>query len=214
MDFEDLGRVWQEQETGDFQRRKVESLSTVRGRAERLLNGLHRRGRRIAAVTVIGCAFAFTAGILNSPRPWLAGTGVLLLAIWLAHVIRVVLELAGPKGADPLPVRASVEFEIRRLRILERFWGKAHWIFLAFLVGEVMAFEGFRPPDVERGVLSGGFYVFLVAIVVYGTLARRRDARAKVRPLREELESWLADLEAFEFDREMDARRQEGEARP
>jgi hypothetical protein len=77
-------------------------------------------------------------------------------------------------------------------------------------VGEVMAVEGVRDPGVERGVLTGGFYVFLVALVVFGTLARRRDARSTVRPLRQELESWLAGLEAFEFDRDLDSGRQGG----
>jgi hypothetical protein len=206
MNFEDLGRVWQEQGTGDFQRRKIENLSTVRGKAERLLNGVHRNGKWIGAVTVILCAVFFTLGLLASEKPWLAGSGVLILSVWLAYVISVVLRLGKAKGAESLPVRDSVESEVRRLRILEGFWGKVHWPLLLFLVGEVMAFEGFRPSGAERGAMSGGFYVFLVVLVVFGTLARRRDARHKVRPLREELESWLAGLEAFEFDRELDAR--------
>ena len=210
MTFDDLGRVWQQQETGDFQRRKVESLSAVRGRAERLLNGIHRRGKWISAVTVLLCAVFFTLGMLASPRPWLAGAGVLILSGWLCYVIKVVFELGAPKGVEPLPVRDSVESEIRRLRILERFWGKVHWIFAAFLLGEVMAFEGFRPRGVERGAFSAGFYVFLVALVVYGTVARRRDVRSKVRPLREELESWLAGLETFDLDRKLDARQEGG----
>jgi hypothetical protein len=210
MTFEDLGRVWQEQETGDFQRRKVENLSTVRGKAQRLLNGVHRNGKWIGAFTMMMFVLFFTPALLASPTPWLAGPGVLILSVWLIHVIRVVLTLGGAKGAESLPVRDSVESEVRRLRILERFWGNVHWGFLVFLVGEVMTFEGMRAPGAERGAMSGGFYVFLVVLVVYGTLARRRDARSKVRPLREELESWLAGLEAFDFDRELDRRRQEG----
>ena len=210
MTFDDLGRVWQEQGTGDFQRRKIENLSTVRGKAERLLTGMHRRGKWIGGSTAILFVLFFTPALLNSPRPWLAGPGVLVLSVWLLHVIRVVLTLGSAKGAESLPVRDSVESEVRRLRILERFWGNVHWGFLAFLVGEVMTFEGMRASGAERGVMSGGFYAFLAVLVVFGTLARRRDARQKVRPLREELESWLAGLEAFDFDRELDRRRQEG----
>lgn len=210
MNFEDLGRVWQEQGTGDFQRRRIENLSTVRGRAERLLSGIHRRGKWIGAFTVILLVLLVPRGMLASPRPWLHGSGVLIISVWLAYVIKVVLELGGAKEAEPLPVRVSVESEVRRLRILERFWGNVHWLLLAFLAGEVMAFEGLRPLGAERGVMSVGFYVFLIVLVAYGTLARRRDARSKVQPLREELESWLAGLEAFDFDRELDARRQEG----
>jgi hypothetical protein len=210
MTFEDLGRVWQEQGTGDFQRRKIESLSTVRGKAERLLNGVHRNGKWIGGFTLTLFVVFATPVLLDAPRPWLAGSGWLVLSVWLVHVTRVVLALGGAKGAEPLPVRDSVESEVRRLRILERFWGNVHWGFLVFLVGEVMTFEGMRPVGAERGVMSGGFYVLLIVLVVYGTLARRRDARSKVKPLREELESWLAGLEAFDFDRELDQRRQEG----
>jgi hypothetical protein len=206
MNFEDLGRVWQEQGTGDFQRRKVESLSTVRGRAERLFSGF-RRGKWIAAGTAIPFILVMLR-VLESPRPWLAGPGVLIVLAWLAYVLKVALRLGRAAGAEPLPVRHSVESEVERLRILERFWGNAHWLFLFLLVGEVMALEGFRSAGAGRGVQAFGFYAVLVALVVFGTLARRRDARSKVRPLREELESWLAGLEAFEFDRELDARRQ------
>jgi hypothetical protein len=209
MNFEDLGRVWQEPGTGDFRRKKIENLSMVRDRAERLLNSFHRRGKRVGAVTVMLCAVFFTLGLLASPRPWLAGSGVLILSAWLAYVMKVVLELGGAGGVEPRPVRHSVESAVHRLRTLERFWGNAHWLFLAFLVGEVLAFEGFRPPGAERGVISAGFYIFLITLVAFGMLARRRSARSTVQPLREDLESWLAGLEAFDFDRESDARREE-----
>jgi hypothetical protein len=208
MNFEDLGRVWQESGTGDFRRRKIENLSTVRGKAERLLNRIHRQGKRIGAVTVILCVVFFTLGLLASPRPWLAGSGVLILSAWLAYGIKIVLALGETTDVEPRPVRHAVESAVCRLRILERFWGNAHWLFLAFLLGEVLAFEGFRPSGAERGAISAGFYLFLISLVVFGTLARRRDARSTVRPLREDLESWLAGLEAFDFVRE-EARRED-----
>lgn len=210
MNFEDLGRVWQEQGTGDFQRRKVESLSTVRGRAEKLLGGVHRGGKWLVGFTLLLCVPVFSWGVLNSERPWLAAPGVLILWGWTFYLVRLALSLGRPKGARPVPVRDAVESEVHRLGLLERFWGNAHWLFLTFLVGEVMAYEGFRPAGLERGPLSVGFYVALIVIVLTGTLGRRRDARSKVRPLREELEGWLAGLEAFDFDSELDAGLQGG----
>src|SRR5688500_6502334 len=111
MTFEDLGRVWQEQGSGDFQRRKIESLSSVRGKAARLLNGLHRRGKWLTAVTASLVVLFGGWGVLESPRPWLAGPGLLILLVWLVRVSRVVLALGGAEGAEALPVRASVESE-------------------------------------------------------------------------------------------------------
>jgi hypothetical protein len=213
MNFEDLGRVWQEQGTGDFQRRKIENLSTVRARAEKLLEGLHRNGTWIGLFTLALVAPVSVLGILDSPRPWMAGTGSLILVAWLVRMLIHVQRFGAPRSATPLPVRAAVESEVLRLRLLEQFWGRPPgWSPLAFLVGEILAFEGFRPAGVPRGTMTVFFYVALFALVAYTMGARGRDARKRVRPLREELESWLAGLEAFDFDRELGARRPEGTA--
>ena len=199
MNFEDVGRVWRERETGDFQRRKIESLSTVRGRAARLLDGIHRNGTRIGLLTMVLLVPVAVMGILDSPRPWMAGTGSVILVAWLTRMMVRVRQLGAPRSRTSLPVRAAVESEVSRLRLLEQFWGHyPAWSPLMFLVGEVLAFEGFRPEGAERGPMTIGFYIALFVLVAYTLGARRRDARSKVRPLREELESWLAGLEAFD----------------
>lgn len=210
MTFDDLGRVWQEQGTGDFQRRKVENLSTARGRAEKMLEGIRRHGTRSAVFTLLLCTPIFAFGVLESQRPWLAGAGSVILLAWLVRMLLRVQRFGAPRSGAPQPVRVAVASEVSRLRLLEQFWGRQNRSFPVFVVGEVLAFEGFRPPGYERGLLSALFYIGLFTIVAYAVVARGRDARTKVRPLREELESWLAGLDAFDFDGELDAGMQGG----
>ena len=210
MNFEDLGRVWQEQGTGDFQRRKVESLSTVRERAEKLLSTIHRNGRWVGGFTLVLLLVGLVAAVADTPIPWMVGTGWVILIAWLVRMLTRVRRFDAPRSGSPLPVREAVASEVSRLLLLEQFWGRIHRGFPMFLVGEILVFEGARPPGAERGAWYFGFYVALFALVAYTIVARGRDARTKVRPLREELESWLAGLEAFDFDRELDAGMQGG----
>src|SRR5262245_30493207 len=87
MKFEDIGRVWREQGTGDFERRKIEDLSTVRGRAERFLDLLYRQGMFIIAVTFLLLAAGMAA--VDAARPWLALPGlVILIATLLRGLFR------------------------------------------------------------------------------------------------------------------------------
>jgi hypothetical protein len=201
MTFEDIGRVWREQGTGDFQRRTIENLSTVRGRAQRLLDSVYRRGTWIGTATLLLFVPIAWFGVVDSPRPWLAAPGVAMLWIWLIVLLIRVRSLRAPRAETPFPVRVVVQSEVTRLQHLERFWGgRVHWTLPAFLIGEILAFEGFRPLHVPRGWVTVSFYVALFALVVYATAARRRDVRTTVRPVREELQSWLAGLESFDYD--------------
>ena len=200
MNFEDLGRVWQEHETGDFQRRKIENLSTVRGRAERFLSRLYRQGMVIFTITFALMVGALTVGAAPA-RPWLAWPGTFILVATLLKTLFRWQSLRRSRADSTQPVRRMVQAEIERLRLLERFWERAPLHFyLPFLVGEILGFEGLRSIGAERGIETGGFYVCLFLIVVLGSLGNRRAARHNVRPLREELESWLAGLEAFDYD--------------
>jgi hypothetical protein len=210
MNFEDLGRVWHEHETGDFQRRKIESLSTVRGRAERFLSRLYRQGMVIFAITFVLLAVALTVGAAPA-RPWLAWPGVIILVATLLKTLFRWQSLRRSRADSTQPVRRMVQAEIERLRLLERFWERAPLHFyLPFLVGEILGFEGLRPIGAERGIMTGGFYVVLFVLVVLGIISNRRAAGHTVRPLREELESWLAGLEAFDDDRRPNAGLQGG----
>jgi hypothetical protein len=201
MNFEDVGRVWREQGTGDFQRRKIENLSTAQGRADRFLGRLHRRGMVTFAITFLGLAAAVVAGIADWGRPWLAWPGLIILVATLLRALFRLQALRSPHADTTPPVRHAVQAAVDRLRLLEQFWNRAALHFyLPFLVGEILTFEGFRRIGAERCVMNDGFYVFLILIVVFGSLENRRAARRNVRPLREDLESWLADLESFDHD--------------
>lgn len=200
MNFEDIGRVWRDQGTGDFQRQKIENLSTVQGRAERFLDRLYRRGMVIMVITFLAMAAGVAAGAADAARPWLAWPGLIILIATLLRTLFGLQALRRPRVDATPPVRHAVQAAVGRLRRLERFWERAALHFyLPVLVGEILAFEGFRPIGApERGVETAGFYALLFLIVVGGSLGNRRTAKRNVRPLREDLESWLADLAAFD----------------
>ena len=206
MNFEDIGRVWREQGTGDFQRQKIENLSTVQGRAERFLGRLYRQGMVIFVITFLSLA-AVVAIAADAARPWLAWPGLIILIAPLLRGLFRWQALRRPSVDATPPVRHAVQATVDRLRFIERFWERAGTLhfYLPFLVGEILAFEGFRPIGAERGVMTAGFYAFLFLIVVCGSRGNRRAARRNVRPLREDLESWLADLAAFDQDGAPDA---------
>jgi len=210
MNFEDLGRVWQEHGTGDFQRRKIENLSVVQGRAERFLSRLYRRGMFTFGLTFLGLAAALAVGAA-APRPWLAWPGVIILIATLLKTLFRWQALRRPREGSTQPVRQMVEAEVGRLRVLERFWkGAVLHFYLPFTVGEILGFEGLRPIGAERGIMTGGFYAVLFLLVMGGIIRNRRSVSHTVRPLREELESWLASLEAFDYDRKPNAGLQGG----
>jgi hypothetical protein len=208
MNFEDIGRVWREQGTGDFQRRKIENLSMVQGRAERFLDRHYRKGIFLFVITFLGLAAAVAvAAVADAGRPWLAWPGLIILIATLLRGLFSWQGLRRPRIDATPPVRHAVQAAVDRLVFMERFWERAGTLrfYLPFLTGEILAFEGFRPVGEERGIVSAGFYSLLFFIVVYGSFNNRRAARQTVRPLREELESWLADLAAFEHDSSPDA---------
>jgi hypothetical protein len=208
MTFEDIGRVWREQGTGDFQRRKIENLSTVQGRAERFADRFYRRGMFIFAVTFLSLAAVVAAVAADAPpRPLLAWPGLIIVVGTLLRWLLRWQALRRPRVDATPPVRHAVQAAVDRLRFMERWWeraGQPHF-YLPFLVGEILAFEGFRPVGEGRGVVTVVFYGLLLLTVVYGTLGNRRAVRQTVRPLREDLESWLADLAAFDHDGAPDA---------
>ena len=120
---------------------------------------------------------------------------------WLVVMWRRWRNLRPPKPDSTQPVRVTVEAEVRRLRFLERFWGDVSWGTIALVfVGEVLAFEGFRPVDAERTIVTFVFYLLLLGAIAVIVFRNPVVARKKVRPLREDLESWLEGLKALEHN--------------
>lgn len=199
MTFDDIGRVWREEPSGALKRRRVEDLSDVMGRADRFLGALHRKGKRIFVLTAVLVVPVFTWGLLHAPRPMLALPGSLIVGAWLTLMWLRWRNLRPPSPDATQPVRIVVEAEVERLRFLERFWGDVPWTMIAlFLVGEILAFEGFRSPESEHTVVSVIFYAMLLGIIAMVVFRNPVLVRRKVRPLREDLESWLEGLQALE----------------
>jgi len=164
---------------------------------------LYRQGMFIFVVTFLSLAAAVAVVVAaDAPRPWLAWPGMIILIATLLRGLFSWQALRRPPVDATPPVRHAVQAAVDRLRFIERFWERAGRLrfYLPFLVGEILGFEGLRPVGAERGIMSAGFYCFLFFIVVYGSFNNRRAARQTVRPLREDLESWLADLAAFDHD--------------
>lgn len=199
MTFDDIGRVWREEPSGEIKRRRVENLSDVMGRADRFLGPLYRNGKRIFILTAALVVPVLAWGVIKAPRPQLALPGTLMLWLWLALTWRRWRKLRPPTPDSTQPVRVTVQAEVRRLRFLERFWGDISWGMIAlFLVGEVLAFEGLRPAGGGSSIVSLVFYPFLIGIIAVVVFRNPVVARKKVRPLREDLESWLEGLQALE----------------
>ncbi len=201
MTFDDVGRVWREDVTGEFRRTRVEDLSTARRRAAKF----DARARRYwwygtvgAIVTVPVYTFAVILGIM---RGYLVSSlGFVIVAI---SVVIVAIEFRKLRGAAPdptLPVSAAVEAQVARLLARERYLNTLGWRFLApFVVGYLLIMAGLSVTWPEGDPVSLGWRVrwsvlaiVLCLIIVFGN---RRRARLEVRPLREDLQSWLADLE-------------------
>lgn len=201
MTFDDIGRVWREEPSGDIKRRRVEALSDAMGRADSLLGRQHRNGKRIFILTAVLAVPVLMWGVINAPRPTLALPGSLMIGAWLALMWLRWRNLRPPSPDATQPVRMAVEAEVKRLRFLERFWGDASWAMIAlFLAGEILAYEGFRPPEAERTIVSVIFYAMLIGITALAVFRNPVLARRKVRPLREDLESWLEGLQALEHE--------------
>ena len=199
MNFDEVGRIWREEVTGEFRRTRVENLSTARDRAAKLDAEARRKwwaGTFMAFVVVpvytVSVIFVITRGYL------VAALGQSILTI---SIVIWAIEWRKLRGAAPdptLPVSAAVEAQVARLLAWERYMNTLGWRFLApFAVGYLLIMAGLSvtldgdPMSLGFRVRASIFTIVLCLIVVF---SNRRRARLEVRPLREDLQSWLADL--------------------
>ncbi len=200
MNFDEVGRIWREEVTGEFRRTRIEDLSTARDRAAKLDAEARRKwwaGTFMAFVVVpvytVSVIFVITRGYL------VAALGQSILTI---SIVIWAIEWRKLRGAAPdptLPVSAAVEAQVARLLAWERYMNTLGWRFLApFAVGYLLIMAGLSvtldgdPMSLGFRVRASIFTIVLCLIVVF---SNRRRARLEVRPLREDLQSWLADLE-------------------
>ena len=198
MNFDDMRRIWREELTGDFARTRVEYLSAATDRVAKL-DAKARRMWWIGTVMVIVVVPTTTLlAIMQISRGYLVATlGVVLITI---SVVMLAIRWRRLRGAVPdptLPVSVAVEAQVARLLAWERYKNTVGWWFLGpFAVGYLLVMTSDKVDLAGNPVSFSGVRLSILVTVLSVFLAfyNRRDARLKVRPLREELESWLADL--------------------
>jgi len=199
MNFEDIGRVWREEGTGEYRRRRIEDLSAVLDRAMRLNAAVRRRMRVYGWVVAVPLALVFAFMALRAPTA-LAAVGAGILAAW-AMVVLLVYRAMSRRGSDAaLPVRLAIETEVGHLRALERFGRRAKWHRAVLAGGYLLYTFGVVTEVDDAGVRVTAMALFLmffgsIELAIY--VARRRGP-GPTRSLREDLESWLEGLEAIE----------------
>ena len=193
MTFEDLGRVWREQETGAYRRQRVEDLSETLERAGGY-TARWRRGLRRSAVLAVPILLFFVYGVFRAPTP-LARVGAIMLAsysavavFWLASVGRTLPDAS-------LPVLEAIRRELARLDGLEKYlrgtnWARAFYVLSAFVLGLGVA------RSAERLIL---LMLFMMTLELGLFRPKVKRARARTQALRTELESWLRGVEELEL---------------
>lgn len=192
MEFEDLAKVWRDEETGELRRTRVESLSDLQTRATRAEARARRRFRRAAIIWLVMVPwFGFWAvlGVLTGSP--LFAIGCTLLAVGCTAPVVYFRRMSRRETDATLSVRETLAREIARLRALRRAIRRMiDWVMGSLVVGGPMIALGARPFWSGALVLSALFV--LVGLAGRGAWRRFADNTKKTSA---ELESWLVDLE-------------------
>ena len=210
MNFDEVRRIWREEATGDFGRTRVEYLSAATDRVAKLDAKARRMFWFVTVLTIVLLPTATLLAIMQISRGYLVATlGIVLITI---SYVMLAIRWRRLRGAVPdpaLPVSVAVEAQVARLLAWERYKNTVGWWFLGpFAVGYSLVMTSDKVDLAGNPVSFSGVRLSVLVIVLSVFLAfyNRRDARLKVRPLREELESWLADLKDSDLEGVSDAR--------
>lgn len=191
MNFDDIGRIWREEGTDDFVRRRIDKLSTVRDKATELDARVRRRDLRetLAAILVIPLCI-FWAVRASTP---ISAIGAVILAITVAIAPFRLRMARRPVGDPTLPAGRAVAVEVARLREQEKLLGS---VLVWHLGPAAVGFALFIGGSALVSPLHKALFL-LVDLMGLGLilLLNRRAVHQKIRPLREELESWLSGFE-------------------
>ncbi len=207
MTFDDVGRVWREDVTGEFRRTRVEDLSTARDRAAKF----DARARRLwwsgTVGAIVGVPWYVVAAFVGITRGYFVATlGFVIITIATATLAIQWRRLRGEAPDHTLPVGAALEAEVARLLAWEQYqYNYAWWFAGPLVVGWFLAVGGsfWLTGPVTPGRL--GASIFVIVTSVFLVLYSRREARVKTRPLIEDLQSWLTDLEDSDLGGASDA---------
>lgn len=210
MNFDEVRRIWREEATGDFGRTRVEYLSAATDRVAKLDAKARRMFWFVTVLTIVLLPTATLLAIMQISRGYLVATlGIVLITI---SYVMLAIRWRRLRGAVPdpaLPVSVAVEAQVARLLAWERYKNTVGWWFLGpFAVGYLLVMTSDKVDLAGNPVSFSGVRLSILVIVlsVFLAFVNRRDARLKVRPLREELESWLADLKDSDLEGVSDAR--------
>ena len=192
MNFEELGRVWRD-EGGEVLRARTETLSPLRKRVREVEAKVRRRDRlESGAALVLAPAFLFLTWLVASRSMPIAALGAAVLALWCLAIPRR-LRRARPSEPDVgRPVAQALAEEGNFLRAQEALLLQVPiWYIAPCLVGALLFVFGI--PSAPSYRLK--FTVVALAFGVLVTLMNLQTARRVLRPLRLEVEGWLADLD-------------------
>ncbi len=128
MNFDEVGRIWREEVTGEFRRTRIEDLSTARERAAKF----DARARRywwsgtIGAIVGVPAYISMAIGLIW--RGYFVAT--LGMVIITAAVVTLAIQWRRLRGEAPdhtLSVSAAVEAEVARLIAWERYQYNSAW---------------------------------------------------------------------------------------
>lgn len=196
MNFEEIGRVWRDAETGDFMRRRIDTLSTARNRATALRRRVKRRDavETVAALIVIPFLIA---GFFVATTPVSAAGAILGLIACIFIPIRIRMARR-PAPETTVPVTEAVRLELDHLRSQERLLATVPVWYVAPLVGAMLLFIGGLSVSRLGDPVSWAVrlrYMALPVMVSVLVVVMNRKAAERLRPLTREMESWLEALE-------------------
>ena len=200
MNFDQLGEVWRRETGGAPARSPAEELAAVRGRAAELARIVRRRDRIETGVALAMLPiFAWKAAASDHPLSVL-GAAVIAVACVL---IPVRLRMARHRAADPAqPVALALRAELARVRAQERLLGSVAWWYVGpIAVGLLLSTAG----GTASPLFKAGYAAVVVAMCAWVLHLNRRAVREEIRPVAEELESWLAGLDEPPSDGASDA---------
>ena len=128
----------------------------------------------------------------------LARGGAIVLATLAVASAGWLHALGRPLPDASLPLFQAIQREVERLQKLDRYLESTHWVRGGFMVASLVLILGAVLPE-GGPARAAAFVLFLLMMEIALFRPRVRQERAKTRELRENLESWLRGIEAFEL---------------
>jgi hypothetical protein len=195
MNFDQLAEAWRGDAAAAPARSPAQEVAAVRAKAAELARDVRRRDRLETGVALAMVPFfAWTA--VRAPHPLTAlGAAIITVALVLIPVRLRMARHRAPEAA--LPVAWALRAELARVRAQERLLGTVAWWYLGPLgVGYILVKAGGPGSPLSKAAYAAGV-VALAGGLLYLNL---RAVRRELRPLADELERWLDDLDEPSLD--------------